>query len=198
MIQSLSPLALLTFIRNFKYVLPVTESETIADKMCTFISDNSILIIVNGFCFIWLVMALWSYISFLVFKWNDKKNGYEICNAVEEEDAGLNFFMTMIIPLLLDDISTMQGALTFAIIVLLMCALLERTSLFYANPVLALLGYRVYKFQFKDNEEFKNRTCIGVVQGTLGNTQKSVEYKMISGNVLYVKELINDKGTDAE
>ena len=52
----------------------------------------------------------------------------------------MNFFMTMIIPLLIDDVGTIQGAVTFLIIVVMMCALLSKTHLYYANPVLAILG----------------------------------------------------------
>lgn len=75
------------------------------------------------------------------FRWTDKKQGYQLSSFVEKEDASLNFFMTMIIPLLIDDVGTIQGAVTFLIIVVMMCALLSKTHLYYANPVLAILGF---------------------------------------------------------
>lgn len=40
----------------------------------------------------------------------------------------MNFFMTMIIPLLIDDVGTIQGAVTFLIIVVMMCALLSNAD----------------------------------------------------------------------
>ncbi len=44
-----------------------------------------------------------------------------------KEDAILNFFLTLIIPLLVDDVGGIQGALTFVAIVILICLLLYRT-----------------------------------------------------------------------
>lgn len=189
MLQSLSPLALLTIIRNFSFTLPVGEFKTSDEMIGVFIKENRILIVVMILCLIWIIAAVISYFSFSVFKWTDKKRGYEIKDVQEEEDASLNFFMTMIIPLLIDDVYTLQGALTFAIIVVLMCALLERTKLFYANPVLSLLGYRIYKFSFVDNSKYREKTCIGVVQGKLNDNSGNIEFKPIDGNVLYVKEI---------
>ena len=52
-----------------------------------------------------------------LFRWTDKKQGYQLSSFVEKEDASLNFFMTMIIPLLLDDVGTIQGAVTFLILI---------------------------------------------------------------------------------
>lgn len=189
MIQSLSPLALLTIIRNFSFTLPVNEFQSLDEMIVAFIKDNRILIVVMILCLIWIIAAMFSYFSFSAFRWTDKKRGFEIKNVHEEEDASLNFFMTMIIPLLIDDVYTPQGALTFAIIVVLMCALLEKTKLFYANPVLSLLGYRIYTFSFVENSTYGEKTCIGVVQGKLRDHPGSIEFKSIDGNVLYVKEI---------
>ena len=97
--------------------------------------------------------------------------------------------MTMIIPLLIDDVGTIQGAVTFFIIVVMMCALLNRTNLYYANPVLAILGYHVYEIQFEENNTYGNAKCIGVVKDRLSDELGSIEYKPITRNVLYVKEM---------
>ncbi len=101
----------------------------------------------------------------------------------------MNFFMTLIIPLLIDDVGTIQGATTFLIIVVMMCALLSKTHLYYANPVLAILGYRVYEVQFKSNPDFGRERCLAVVKGSLSKNLGSVEYKIINDTVLYMKEM---------
>lgn len=184
MIQSLSPLALLTIIRNFSFVTTTCVGFTLGLK--DFILENIILLIVLLFCLIWVILALVFFISFGAFKWNDKEGGYEICSVVEKEDAGLNFFITLIIPLLLDDVNTLQGALSSAIVVLLICILLYKTNLFYANPVLALLGYRVYEFSFKQNEKYGDKQLVGLCKGKL-TENRSVEYKRITDKVIYIK-----------
>lgn len=189
MLQSLSPLALLTIVRNFSFKMPGTNIQSEDQKIAFFITENKILIIVMIVCLGWIIAALLAFVSFSVFKWVDKKSGYEIFDITEKEDASLNFFTTMIIPLLIDDVGSIHGALTLAIIVVFMCALLGKTSLFYANPVLTILGYRVYEFSFTDNHDYKEKRCIGVVRGKLSGASVSVEYKTIAESVLYLKEI---------
>ena len=70
------------------------------------------------------------------------------------------------------------------IIVAMLCVLLARTNLFYANPVLALIGFRVYKFKFVDNSDFP-QDCIGLCYGIMGENN-SIEYKKITDSLLYV------------
>lgn len=70
----------------------------------------------------------------------------------------------------------------------MMCALLEKTSLFYANPVLAILGYRVYSFSFQENTDYKNDKYIGIAYKRISD-DATIEYKEISNGVFYIKEL---------
>lgn len=186
MIQALSPLALLTIVRNFSFKTLSEAGEELCGK--AFLKENVVLLCVLLFCLFWILISVFFFISFAAFRWTDKKSGYEITSIEEKEDASLNFFVTLILPLLIDDISTIQGAITFALIILFLSMLLYRTKLFYANPVLAILGYRIYSFQFKYSSEYENLVCIGVCQGKIGG-EDTIEYKAISGNVLYIKEM---------
>ena len=174
MLQSLSPLAFLTIVRNFKFT-PVSELAENQSYWGEFVRLNNVLIVVFLLCATWILAAIISFISFTAF--------------VEKEDASLNFFMTMIIPLLIDDVGTIQGAVTFLIIVVMMCALLSKTHLYYANPVLAILGYRVYEITFKSNPDFNNEICLAVVKGRFLKNPSTVEYKVINDTVLYMKEM---------
>lgn len=187
MLQSLSPLAFLTIVRNFKFT-PVSKLTGGQTYWAEFVHLNNVLIIVLILCAMWILAAIISFISFTAFKWTDKKQGYQLSSFTEKEDASLNFFMTMIIPLLIDDVGTIQGAATFLIIVVMMCALLSKTHLYYANPVLAILGYRVYEIQFKRNPDF-DKSCLAVVKGKFSGSDGTVEYKVINDTVLYMKEM---------
>jgi len=188
MLQSLSPLAFLTIVRNFKFT-PVSELAENQSYWGEFVRLNNVLIVVFLLCATWILAAVISFISFTAFRWTDKKQGYQLSSFVEKEDASLNFFMTMIIPLLIDDVGTIQGAVTFLIIVVMMCALLSKTHLYYANPVLAILGYRVYEVTFKSNPDFNNKVCLAVVKGGFLKNPSTVEYKVINDTVLYMKEM---------
>lgn len=186
MIQSLSPLALLTIVRNFSFV---TKDETGAYLTSTmFWEYNKILLIVMAVCVIWILLAGWYYVMFMAFKFTDKKSGYTIEIIDEDEEASLNFFMTLIIPLLIDEVHSIQGALTLLIIIILMCVLLFKTSLFYANPVLAILGYRVYIFKFENNIKCPKDKYIGLSRSEI-NGQCAIEYKKITDKVFYIREI---------
>lgn len=65
----------------------------------------------------------------------------------------------------------------------------DKTHLYYANPVLAILGYRVYEITFKSNPDFNNEICLAVVKGRFLKNPSTVEYKVINDTVLYMKEM---------
>ena len=185
MILSLCPLAFLTIIRNFSFV--TTNTAGVALSIPEFLCVNKILLVVILCCLLWMMVSVEVFIEFNAFKWSDKKSGYEIKILDDKEDASLNFFLTLIIPLLLDDVDSIQGAITFAVLVLLICLLLFRTSLFYANPILAMFGYRVYTFKFSDNPELPDECYIGLSNGTISDN--SIEYKKITDKIIYIKEM---------
>ena len=125
MLQSLSPLFFLTIVRNFSFV-PVGELADNQTYWEEFIHLNGVLIFVFLLCFAWVLAAFIAYIFFAAFRWTSKKQGYQLSYFEEKEDASLNFFMTMIIPLLIDDVRTIQGAVTFFVIVSMMWTLLGK------------------------------------------------------------------------
>lgn len=186
MIQSLSPLALLTIVRNFSFVTRDDTGTCLTSTM--FWEYNKILLIVMAVCVIWIILAGWYYVMFMAFKFTDKKSGYTIKIIDEDEEASLNFFMTLIIPLLIDEVHSIQGALTLLIIIILMCILLFKTSLFYANPVLAILGYSVYIFKFENNTECPKDEYIGLSRSKINN-KCAIEYKKITDKVFYIREI---------
>lgn len=139
-------------------------------------------------CVIWIILAGWYYVIFMAFKFTDKKSGYTIKIIDEDEEASLNFFMTLIIPLLIDEVHSIQGALTLLIIIILMCILLFKTSLFYANPVLAIFGYSMYIFKLENNIECPKDEYIGLSRSKINN-KCAIEYKKITDKVFYIREI---------
>lgn len=184
MIQSMSLLALLTFIRNCS--VNTVDSTGIKLSWDQFLAENGLILFVLGACVLWVLLATAYYVSFAAFKWSDIESGYEIVGVAEQDGAGLNFFLTLIVPLVIDDVGTIQGFLSFVLIIAIICCLLFKTNLFYANPVLAILGYRVYEFSFKANQSFKDKKCIGLCKGRIQEGQ-TIEYKAITEKVLYIK-----------
>lgn len=185
MIQSLSPLALLTIIRNFKFVNINADGSELG--IIEFASANKIMLMVIFLCSVWILLSIWYYQEFKAFKWTDKKSGYQLKMVEENEEASLNFFLTIIIPLLIDDIGSIQGAITFFLIVMILMGLLYKTKLFYANPVLSMFGYHFYEFEFLKNEKEPGK-FVGISQTEL-KEGIMVEYKKINEKVMYIRSI---------
>lgn len=184
MIQSLSPLALLTIIKNFSFVLCDNTGQKLG--VSEFIMANLPLLIVMSFCALWLVLAAAFLISFNAFKYADRKGGFSISIVEQREEDSLNFFLTLILPLIIDDLNTWQGLILFFVIIALIWGLLSNTKLFYANPILALLGYRIATIAFIENQEKDESTYIAISRGKL-DEKNNVEYKDITKEVMFVK-----------
>ena len=182
--QSLSPLALLTIIRNFSFIIK-DETDSTMD-IGQFLASNAVLIAIISICFVWLVLSVLFFVCFKAFEHSDANGGYSIAEVCEDKEASLNFFVTLIVPLLIDDVHTIQGAATFIIIVVLMCVLLYKTNLYYANPILAVLGYKIYKFKFASNNCYGNEECICITRDDL-RSGNSVKYKEIQDRVFCVR-----------
>lgn len=182
MIQSLSPLALLTIISNFSFTLTDAFGRQFSCK--EFLCTNIVLLFVLCFCVLWVLLSVWFYIEFRAFQYTDKKTGYDIEIEEEKSEDSLNFFLTLILPLLIDDINTWQGATVFFIVLFMICILLYKTKLFYANPVLSIFGYKIYEFNFCENKNVQEKRLIGICNGKIN---KTIMYKEITNTVFYIK-----------
>ena len=67
MLQSLSPLAFLTIVRNFKFT-PVSELAENQSYWGEFVRLNNVLIVVFLLCATWILAAIISFISFTAFR----------------------------------------------------------------------------------------------------------------------------------
>ncbi|MCI9191765.1 MAG: hypothetical protein HFH84_19730 [Lachnospiraceae bacterium] len=81
-----------------------------------------------------------------------------------DQDVGITFFVTYILPLMMDDINTGRGFLIFLVLMCMMIKLLMSSNLYYQNPVLALMGYRIFHFTFVEtsDKDKKGKTFIGM------------------------------------
>lgn len=105
---------------------------------------------------------------------------------IEEEitDSGITFFMTFILPLMMDDIDSMKDFIVYVGIILMVVVLMAKTNLYYQNPVLTLLGYKLYKIEFENPSlsECKNKHFVAVCRTKL-DEKKIVKWKYISDNI---------------
>lgn len=185
-ILSLSPLCLLTFVMNFKFTSLSDDGQVLTCEQ--FIQTNSLIIVILSACLLWCVGSIFLYIYFKFLVSFGGNGGYTINEISEDKEAGLNFFLTLVLPLLIGDLNEWQNAVAFAMIFVIIFALLMKTDLFYANPVLTLLGYHVYKLTFNDNAKIDGQ-CIVVATEKI-TAKDTIEHKHMAAktdNILFAK-----------
>lgn len=183
-VLSLSPLFFLTLLQYFPFEKMGMVWRYFFD--IEMIAKYLPLYIGSWICLIWTIAAIFIFVKFLLFQTYDVTGGYEVQNVVEEKEAGLNFFLTLILPLFVNDISTWNGLVMMICLSSIIVCLLNKTNLYYQNPILVILNYKIYRISFMDNEREKNEEYIAV---TRGNIEKGdiIEYKKVKDNVLVVR-----------
>lgn len=184
-VLSLCPLFILTFIQYFPWtkldivLINLNNSGMYKEHFCLCLG----LLI----CFIWVIYSLLIYMGFRFNMMYDRVEGYEIVGIVEEKDAGLNFFLALILPLLINDIRRLDGLVMMIILVVFIFLLLYKTNLYYQNPILVILDYRIYRFKFRDNERVVNQEYIGIAFNKITG-KNTVDYKIIEDNVIVIRQ----------
>lgn len=106
----------------------------------------------------------------------------------EKKDSGVSFLVSFVLPLLVDDVSTVRGFVFFVALLSMVIFLLMRSDLFYQNPVLVALRYKTCDFQFIDpyTDVDGKKTYIGLTRGDLPPDGLAIKRKYISDNVFLI------------
>lgn len=97
------------------------------------------------------------------------------------------FLTTYIIPLLSFDVSNGKYLLLLVVLLISIGIIYIKTNLFYANPTLALLNYRIYKITGSRNVELKKdyyRDII-IITKTKIQTNNEIQLILLSDNIYY-------------
>jgi hypothetical protein len=97
------------------------------------------------------------------------------------------FLATYVIPLISFDFDNERFLIVLGLLLLVMGIIYIKTDLFYANPSLALLGYRLYKVdgRFKGDETREN---IVVICRCRLNKNDRVSYHRIGEGIYYARK----------
>ena len=184
---SFAPLSLLLLIKNFnmesyKYVICrimyLIKGGNIYRSTCVMpIIDTLIMLI----CSISLIIAIVFYFQVM----RGQKYGFcedkDIENISYNTELSMDFFVAYIIPMVMK----IDTARDFIVIVLIVCfleRLINNTDYYYCNPILTLLKYNTFSFNFKDEKNVKN---IGITYGKL-KSEIPMKYKKICENVYFI------------
>lgn len=154
---------------------------------CNFIGMKEILI-VNLIPLVSIAFLLIGVICIFRFKYKlsgSEQTPINIKSIENKNYEHLTFLSTYIIPLIAFDLGKPRYFIVLIILLLAIGIIYLKTNLYYSNPTLAILGYRIYKA----NAEFRteNRSNIILISREELKVNQNVSYRKIDENIYYVR-----------
>lgn len=168
-------------------IIITADVPTCFSEQCEFIGlgtllSNNVIPLICIFC---LLIGIYSYFDFS-FKLKDATQIPFKINKIENIDyEHLTFLTTYIVPLVCFNFVDTRYQLVLIILLIVIGVIYIRTDLFYANPTLALLNYRIYRVdgEFKDGIR---ENIVLISRKTLEVNQR-VDYIKLDNRIYYAK-----------
>lgn len=144
--------------------------------------SNNVIPLICVFC---LLIGTYSYFDFS-FKLKDATQiPFKISKIENIDYEHLTFLTTYIVPLVCFNFVDTRYQLVLIILLVVIGVIYIRTDLFYANPTLALLNYRIYRVdgEFKDGIR---ENIVLISRKTLEVNQR-VDYIKLDNRIYYAK-----------
>ena len=149
-------------------------------SFCDYCENNVFFFILFILFIVWLLIAFFSWVYIHSFNKIEYKLKNKTINSItEDKESGLKFFVTFLLPLVIDDVTEWKGFFVFTALFLCIIFLLAKTTLFYKNPVLSLLGYRFFSINIKNTE------VIGICPKYNKSDKMKINYTEISKNIIF-------------
>ncbi|SHG44511.1 hypothetical protein SAMN05421866_0477 [Chryseobacterium oranimense] len=148
--------------------------------------------IIPLFCVAALIIGLISFVDFN----NQSKGTPELSFKISEIEnidyEHLTFLTTYIIPLVCFQFENLRYIIVFVIILLVISIIYIRTDLFYANPTLAILQFRIYKVEgeFRNGQVRKSRILITKNKLTINDR---VKYYKLDERIYYASKITSNE-----
>uniref|UniRef100_UPI004026B9A3 anti-phage protein KwaA n=1 Tax=Candidatus Cryptobacteroides bacterium TaxID=3085639 RepID=UPI004026B9A3 len=179
-IQSLS----LLFIVLIVLTIGVPSSDGVSDE------TDIIGIIVPIVCGIALFVGFVSFIDFFCFE--IKGTRHLSVKIIKIEDIGYEpqtFISTYIIPLAFIGVNSVRNMIALLIMLIAIGVIFLKTNIFYANPTLSLLGYKLYKVSchMRNGED---HTGVIIISRCILSVGDNIRYIELGEDVYYAYKTI--------
>lgn len=110
-----------------------------------------------------------------------------ITDCRSENYEHLTFLATYIIPFFGFSFNEIGRLLAYGVLLVVIGIIFVRTDKYYANPTLALFGYKLYRVNMSDAQNHYESVIV-ITQDDLSNNQH-VNYKLLSNRVFFVRKV---------
>ena len=141
---SLSFLFMLIFLLTF-------DINALRDNVC---NDFVSLLMGNWFSILSLIMAIIGILCYVSIRFEltgIQNPPYKIKEIKNLNYEYMSFMLTYIIPLVCFDFTNTRYIIIFLILIVMMGFLSIKMEIYYANPIFALFGYKIYRVKIDDN-----------------------------------------------
>ena len=194
-LQSFCPLFILIFIKRLERVMLVIKFFRYLSggdwSVIRKATSNPALgdVIIMFLCIVWFLLTAVVAVGFGDFQSsNYVSQGETITIEHENKNSSVTFFVTFILPLLIDDVSNIWKFIYFIVLLIIEIFLLIQSDLFYQNPVLVALRYKTFEFKFNQTCAHIdiNKTYIGISKKGIPSEKSAIKRKYIADDVFFV------------
>lgn len=136
-------------------------------------------------CLLGIVVGYYSYYDFKYVLKGATNIPFTINKIENINYEHLTFLTTYIIPLVCFKFVEIRYQIVLVILLIVICAIYVKTDLFYANPTLALLGFKIYKIDGKFEDGVREGLIL-ISKESLSKEQRC-DYLKLDERIYYVK-----------
>ena len=198
-LQSFSPLFFLLLIKHIYWRMPALIAEFFSAlridvlKAVQHATEHPLFwdMVIVAISLLWLVMTVLVVFGFRGIQHSGfVSRGENIVVCDDKKDVGISFLVSFVLPLLVDEVTGMREFIFFMTMLVLVLRLLIRSNLFYQNPILTLLGYRVCTFKVlnpaQDLQPYTDKEFIGITHGKPVAHETPIKRKYIADDVFLI------------
>jgi hypothetical protein len=151
--------------------------------------------IIPMICLLSMLIGVWSYMDFKYTTKGTLELAFKITEIENNEYELLAFLTTYIIPLVCFNFESIRHTIVLLILMIVIGVIYIRTNLFYANPILSILKFKVYKVSGirGDVDDPKVIVHSGKILITKDNLMKGdhVKYVRLDDKIYYAYKTAN-------
>ena len=138
-------------------------------------------------CIVSLLIGCCSFYDFIYTTKGSSELSFKITQLENIEYEHLSFLTTYIIPLICFSFDNIRYIYVFIILLVVIGMIYIRTDLFYANPTLAILGFRIYKVKGSFRNDVQRDNIILITRDEL-HLNDSIKYITVDNRIYYAKK----------
>jgi hypothetical protein len=129
--------------------------------------------------------GIWSYFNFAFFVQGNERLAVEVDEVENINSEHLVFLATYIIPLVGLNLEHVRQVIVLCIILVSLGLVYIKTDMFYANPSLAILGFKIFKCKIKGKD---GHGVIVILKGSV-NRGDSIGYVQLDERVWFARKI---------